>query len=499
MKKNKTITSFVLFCLIGFTMYAQDAKDVLRYSTTDVFGSARFEAMAGSFGALGADFSAIQINPAGMGRFSSSKASISFNNSVLENDALYNGTSMQTNDNKFTLSELGIVLTTDISRSNNGRRYNQFSFGYTRLKNFSNTRSYEGQNYYSLLDVFANEGAGISPDEIYDYTNGRPFTTGLAYDDYAVDYDAATGQYYSRLTSGDMYHHRTINTKGGIGEYHIGYSENYKNKLYYGASIGIRRWKYNESYTHNERLLDTVGTTLRSFSYTASQETKGIGVNLKLGVLYLPTDQIRLGFAFESATAGTLKSTWTADMTATHYYGVETIDPSAVPKSIYSYRIKTPMKLRGSFAYVFGMRGAVNVDVEWVNLPAGKLKPSRDDIATGNPYMFTAENEAVKADYHSIFNTRIGVEYMLFRNFFVRGGIAILQQPFKKSMQRVETPNMTYAGGIGWQNDFISINVSYRLLQLKYDYYAFDPSKIENRTQFETNVHNIVLSLGYKW
>src|SRR5690554_3626875 len=115
---------FGLGITLAFTLsmnggaFAQNENDVLRYSTTDVFGSARFEAMAGSFGALGADFSAIQVNPAGMGRFSSSNMSISLNNSLITNEALYNGQSTSSSHNKFTLSSGGAVFTTDISAQN---------------------------------------------------------------------------------------------------------------------------------------------------------------------------------------------------------------------------------------------------------------------------------------------------------------------------------------------------------------------------------------------
>src|SRR5690554_1059972 len=135
MKKRLAIgTALLLSFLINTELFAQNENDVLRYSTTDVFGSARFEAMAGSFGALGADFSAIQINPAGMGRFSSSNVSLSFNNSSINNEAFYNGQMTESGRNKFTLSSGGVVLSTDLSQTNSGRRYSQFSFGYTRLK-----------------------------------------------------------------------------------------------------------------------------------------------------------------------------------------------------------------------------------------------------------------------------------------------------------------------------------------------------------------------------
>ena len=493
MRKIVKTAFLVLVCQFTF---AQNESDVLRYSTTDVFGSARFEAMAGSFGALGADISAMQINPAGMGRFSSSRVAFSFNNSVLNNQATYNDRGTSTNFNKFALSSGGVVLTTDLTEKNVGRRYSQVTLGYTRLKNFSNSVRYEGQNFYSLLDVFANSGYGIDPEFIYDE---RPFTTGLAYDVFAVDFDSGSEQYFSRLTMGDMYHNRQIDTDGGIGEFHIGYSENYQNTFYYGASLGIRRVKYGENYNHNERLLDTVGSTLRSFDYRYEQYTSGTGVNLKLGVLYLPSEQFRVGLSFESPTVIGMKEEWTANMTAMHNDGEKFILDEYIPKGRFEYRVKTPMKLRGSFAYILGLRGAVNVDLEMSRLPGGKLKPSNQLSSSSSPYTFGIENNEVEMQFRTILNTRIGIEYMIFADIFLRGGIAILPQPYKKEIGNINTPNMTYAGGIGWENKRFSIDLSYRVLSLRSDYYAFDPSKVENRTDFKTNVHNIVISAGFKF
>ncbi|WP_107038780.1 hypothetical protein [Brumimicrobium mesophilum] len=491
----KKTLSFLSVLLLNTAIFAQSENDILRYSTTDVFGSARFEAMAGSFGALGADFSAIQINPAGMGRFSSSNTSISFNNSSFSNDAVYNDRLTKSSHNKFTVSSAGMVISTDISELNYGRKYSQFTFGYTRLKNFSNSRRYEGQNFYSLLDVFANSGKGIDPENIYD---AKPFTTGLAYDVFALDYDPSSGQYISRLTPGDMYHNRQIETDGGIGEFHIGYSENYMNKFYYGASIGIRRIKYDERFNHNERLLDTIGTTLRSFDYSYEQTTRGTGFNLKLGVLFLPSEQFRLGLAFESPTIISLNDQWTANMTALHDDGLKFIDDQFIPDGEFDYRMKTPMKLRGSFAYILGMRGAINVELEMSRLPGGRLKPD-NTIESTNVYEFNDENSEAKNQFRTIVNTRIGMEYMIFTDLFLRGGIAILPQPYNKELGNVSTPNMTYSGGIGWDNNTFSLDLSYRLLELHSDYYAFDATKIENRTEFKTQVHNIVLTARLKF
>ena len=478
--------------LLGGISYAQNENDVLRYSTTDIFGSARFEAMAGSFGALGADFSAIQINPASMGRFSSSQASFSFNNTYVQTTGLYNDVETQTNNNSFKISNAGAVITNDISVKNDGRLFNQITVGYTRLKNFDYRRRYEGQNFYSLLDVFANMGYGIDPEFIY---TERPFTTGLAYDTYAVDYDPSTGEYISRLTPGDMYHNREIKTSGGIGEFHIGYSENYMNKLYYGVSLGIRRFNYEQDYVHTETLLDTSGVSLRSFDYIYNLATSGTGYNLKLGFLYLPSDFFRIGFAFESPTIATLEDNWRANMTANHDYGTESIQEKYVPEGRFEYQLKTPMKIRGSFAYVLNYRGAINVDLEMARFNAGKLRPEGGAFNTQG-YNFAAENEEVQNQFRNVLNTRVGFEYMILKDVFVRAGYALLPQPYKKQIGNLNMPNQTFAGGLGWKINNINLDLSYRQLRLNSEYYAFDPSKSENRTEFSSVLHNIVFTFN---
>jgi hypothetical protein len=481
--------------LLGGITYAQNETDVLRYSTTDIYGSARFEAMAGSFGALGAEFSAIQINPASMGRFSSNQASFSFNNTIVQTTGLYNSVSTQTQNNSFKISNAGAVITNDISVRNDGRLYNQITVGYTRLKNFDYNRRYEGQNFYSLLDVFANLGNGIDPESIY---SERPFTTGLAYDTYAVDFDPNSGQYFSRLTPGDMYHNREITTSGGIGEFHIGYSENYMNKFYYGASLGIRRFNYEEDYVHTETLLDTTGTTLRSFDYTYNQATSGTGFNLKLGFIYLPSDFFRVGLAFESPTIAGLEDNWRANMTSTHNYGVESVPGEFVPEGRFEYQLKTPMKLRGSFAYLFNFRGAINIDIEMARFNAGKLRPENGAFDS-QAYDFEIENQEVQNQFRTVLNTRIGIEYMILKDIFLRAGYALLPQPYQKSVGNLNKPNQTFAGGLGWTINNISLDISYRQVQLNSEYYAFDPSKSENRTEFTSSLHNIVFTFNLKF
>ena len=60
----------VLNCTL---MIAQTEIDALKYVQTDINGTARYMGMAGAFGALGGDASAIKDNPAGLGIYRKSE------------------------------------------------------------------------------------------------------------------------------------------------------------------------------------------------------------------------------------------------------------------------------------------------------------------------------------------------------------------------------------------------------------------------------------------
>lgn len=61
----KKIFAIAIASLAMTSIQAQDINDALRFSQTDLNGTARFRGMSGAFGALGGDFSALNVNPAG--------------------------------------------------------------------------------------------------------------------------------------------------------------------------------------------------------------------------------------------------------------------------------------------------------------------------------------------------------------------------------------------------------------------------------------------------
>jgi len=66
---SKNILSFILFFGLVSYSYAQTVAEGVRYSSYDYAGTARSVAVGGAFSALGADMSAISVNPAGLGEY----------------------------------------------------------------------------------------------------------------------------------------------------------------------------------------------------------------------------------------------------------------------------------------------------------------------------------------------------------------------------------------------------------------------------------------------
>lgn len=478
------IKYFLIFSIsasisIGFT---QNVVDLVRYSNIQLQGSARFEAMGGSFGALGADISSSLINPAGYGRFSSNQFNMGLNYNHIANTNLFEGVTAESSRNIVRPSNIGIVIANDVSARNNGFLYNQIGFSYNRVDNFTNTINYKGKLYNSLLDVFAGDGFGLSPDQF------SPFSTALAWETYAID-PGANGSYVPRLTANDtMMHNRTIDTKGGVSEYTFSFSTNYINKLYLGVNWGIRTIRYSEQFIHREKL-ENASLALDSFNYQYNLNTRGNGNNLKIGVIYLPFEAMRLGLSVHTPTFYNLSDTWSADMTTYQNDSTFALLPGTKPTADYKYRLRTPTKVIGSLGFVFGTKGCINVDLEYLDYKWANLKSSTDpNIAPeANDYRF--QNEEADQLLRSVLNLRIGGEIVFQSQYFVRGGYAFYPQPYAKNVANETSGSTVYSVGAGIKLKRSTLDIAYKYQTKNYNYYAF----AESLTQISSITQGLVI------
>jgi hypothetical protein len=461
---------FSLF-VFSFACFSQNENDLYRHSKTTYHGSARFEAMGGAFGALGADLSSYQINPAGYGRFSSSQFGGSFFGGASANKSTFNSIVTKSVVGQGGLCNLGLVITSDVSERGEGFLFNQIGFGYNQIECFKHEIRYEGQQFASLLDNFVSQIQGYYPNELNTYF---PFSSDLAYQTYAIDYDANNSEFYSQLNAGDVFHNRTISTKGGINEVYFNVSGNYLNKLYLGANVSIRSYRYVEDYTHTESLVDTTGTALRSFDYTYYLKTKGNGMNLRLGAIYLVNEAVRFGLALHSPTFSEMTDVWSAGMSSQFTTGTITITDSLKPTGDYRYKVRTPARVVGSAAFVFGTKGCLSVDIEYLNYKQAHFKSTSD--LQYEPYNYEYENKYAKEVFQDALNIRIGGEYVVFSGFFIRGGFAYYGNAFNAEQQVELKPDVIISGGIGFKTKKLTLDISYRQRSKTSTYYAFSNS-----------------------
>jgi tetratricopeptide (TPR) repeat protein len=135
----KKISLLILSVLSFAVSQAQNITDGLRYSTDQNTGTARFTALSGAMGALGGDFSAIGINPAGGAVFLSSNLMVSASLFDVENNANYFNNSEKSFSDEATLNQLGGVFV--INNSNEESAFKKFTIGL----NYDISRSLDNQ------------------------------------------------------------------------------------------------------------------------------------------------------------------------------------------------------------------------------------------------------------------------------------------------------------------------------------------------------------------
>jgi ABC-type multidrug transport system fused ATPase/permease subunit len=286
----------LLFCSQHLT--AQNEFDALRYSNLEFYGDARFNAMGGSFGALGANMSSLSINPAGIGVYQSSDMSFTPAFHYNYTDTKLDGNSLTDGKLNFHFSNIGIVG--NFSGSGDWQSVS-FGMGYNRTSNFNTSISAKGKTDKTMLNTYVNELNANGGTFDGDIESLYPFSANLAYQNYLVNPTLADSLQYDNVFQNSKNITQTTNyeTRGGSGEVFFTFGGNYNDKLYLGATMGIPtvRYIYDRNYTETSGANDTL-TDFKSFTVNDYVKTTGAGVNFKLGMIYKVTDWVRIGMAF---------------------------------------------------------------------------------------------------------------------------------------------------------------------------------------------------------
>lgn len=478
-----------LFCggiaaLIALGVHAQNEQDVLRYSRIGFGGTARFVSMGGAFGALGGDLSTISYNPAGMGVYRKSDFSATpsfFNQNVTSS---YSDT--VTSDERFNMKFDGfgfVIATRPEVRTDHGWQMMSMAINYTRTNAFQANLRMQGNSTTSLMDSWVRSASGTGISSL------DPFNEGMAWQTYMIDPAGGdTTQYIDRVPDGDVVKQlKTVTIRGGMGEWTFGAAGNYDNRIYIGASVGIPTVKYEEQTYYSEtELYDTI-SNFDFFSFEQYLETKGRGINFKAGVIFRPTDYLRVGVAFHSPSSLKLTDTYFSHMSS--ILG-DTLRSWESPDGNYRYTIRTPMRLIGSLALVAGKFALLSFDYEFVDYSEGKLKAP--------DYSFFDENAAVRAKYKGAGNIRVGAE-VKFVPFSFRAGFAYYGSPYKSTVNN-EVARTYITGGVGYRDpgDVFYIDLGFMSQQFTENYYFYDQSLVDPVVNKWKSI-NIMLTVGLRF
>ncbi|MEK7255726.1 MAG: hypothetical protein AAB316_13335, partial [Bacteroidota bacterium] len=176
----KYIICLILIILSLQTGTSQNLSDALRYSTLEVGGTARTVGIGGAIGALGADFSVLSTNPAGLAAYRASEFTFTPGIEYATVSAGFEETGDFSEDDKlnFNFSNIGLVFATNPLDSK--WKTSVFGIGLNRLASFHQNVFYEGITPGSITDRWLELANGIAPDDL------DAFEAGVAYDGEAI-------------------------------------------------------------------------------------------------------------------------------------------------------------------------------------------------------------------------------------------------------------------------------------------------------------------------
>lgn len=470
---KKLIILFVI-ALAMPKLNAQDLTDVLRYSQSEIQGTARYRALSGAFGALGGDMSAVSINPAGSAVFSQSQASISGGILDVTNDTQYFGGLVSTNDSYFNINQGGASF---VFRNNDtSSPWRKFTIGvaYDRTNshddswsalgtntngnnNFDNTIAgyfFDNAEGLPLGDISTREGESIADaygdiGAAFGFRHQQAF---LGFESFIlepedIDDDNNT-EYLINLENGNFTHNYSYLSKGYNGKIAVNMSAQYGDNLYLGLNLNSHFIDFQRATSLFET--NSNGGLINEIDFRNTLITTGGGFSFQLGGIVKLTKELRLGVTYDSPTWYTIQEETTQflDTNELAAQDLDVIDPQIV--NIYpEYKIQTPAQVRGSLAYVFGKQGLISFDYSRKNYSSATFNPSAD---------FANENNQINNLLTVASTYRLGGEYK-HEQFSFRGGYRFEESPYVNGLTVGDLDG--YSLGIGYNFGNTKLDITY--------------------------------------
>lgn len=531
---KKLALAAVAISASSFLSDAQSAVDAYTLSQNEMRGTARFMSMAGAFTALGGDLSTLNQNPGGIGIFRRHEvgitADLNFSRSSSPDMSDWNMT-------KFHCNNFGYVGAVDLD--NDVMPYLQFGATYSRSMSFD--RQYRGSwndlgnsmsNYVANFTNASHKGQGVMPDALGQSTTYNPYNQSgedwlsiLSYNSYLINSPSGRGNDYQGLykegtTTGDSFY--DVIERGYVDEYNISFGGNLAETVYWGMGFGITDLQFTRESNYDEQLTNAMIPAGEYASHTVNgnayfnlnnySHTSGTGFNYKIGLIFKPIQELRIGMALHTPTYYNFTTNYDARID----YSYSSFQHDGIADSDfanYNWKLRTPLKFMVGAAGVIGGAAIISVDYEYQGVQGMK-------VSSGNGIEYDDLTDDIKYYYKATNTVRLGLEYRLSKNFSARAGFARTSSGVNQSTLDGEeyvitsgtNPAYTFdrsiryiTCGLGYRSGGFSVDMAYVNKFTKSTYQPYSSYESDGDwwyapyCDFTTSNNHIVLTMGYKF
>ncbi len=496
MKRHLT---FIVLLVCAVTS-AQNINDVLRYSNENLKGTARFQGMGGAFGALGGDLSALNANPAGSAVFNNSLFTVSGTHYNRDNASRYFGGFSGVTTDDVDINQVGGVLVFK-STGNSPWKKVALAVNYDVVRNFNDEFSISGNSDQGIDNYFLNFAQGIPfgsillqdgeyiEDAYLDIGSDQGYSTQQAFLGYyggiidPEDLNDDTSVYNSNTSYNTVNQNFIRLTTGYNSKFTLNMASQYQNNLYLGASLNFHTVFYDQVDELRESGYNAL-SAIQFVDFANLLHTEGSGFSFSLGAIAKLNQNVRLGGSYPSPTWYRLTDDFSQRINSDLADDDINFINFGIINLFETYTIKTPAKLTGSLALVFGKDGLLSFDYGYQDMSQAELRPLNDSS-------FSAVNSNIASELGAVSSFRLGGEYRI-EQFSLRGGYRFEQSPYSDGNTIGDLNG--YSGGIGYSFGGNRLDLAINRTEQDFNMQLFDTGVT---TPALINKVNTSVSVGY--
>ena len=472
MSRNKIVLPLLASTLLlGVNVArAQAPTDAYRNSMRETYGTARAQGMSNAVGALGADPTAVSVNPAGIGLYRSSEVTFGFNVGHVKSSTNWQdkeGADMS----KWVgnLDHLSIIL--PISNPYLVTSDWRVVMGASMSSLYDYDRDYEMRSVapeYSLSEYIANKATlfGAPYKTLGDMASSPYFLGTMAFKGGFIEWKPNHEDIYvpgtfaaknpliqdtkKKYEEGNRLYLKpdagrlNVSEKGSRKMYDFTIGGSWADKVYFGATLrttsstyarsSMYREDFHYTYKPKYNVEDQVYYTELGNRLTVSGGTVGATFGLMAAV----GDFGRVGISYNTPQSGRYNEVFS---TTTQWYNNNRTNDKEELEPLYTngtddmtntYDLMLPGDLTASAMVFLGGYGMVTYDFNWRDLGSARLQGGD----------FRDANQFLKEDYGSQMTHRVGLEIRPVSGFYLRAGYSYSDGGLKSEGIRPQEGNV---------------------------------------------------------